>query len=231
MKPTYFDHETWLDLSRAAEYLGVHYTTLRRWADAGEIAFIRTPGGRRRFSARVLAEFVQGLAQVQTSTAEILPADLPAADPLPVKYRPLQTLAINNARASVRSLSISEGWLGKLSPEQRLSMKGTGDRLMGLLLQYNSRSEGGETFLEEGKRITGEYSQVCSQIGMSLQETVHVFLFFRRSMLEAIYQTGYLGGNQDFEGQRLYMRTTDFLDVLMISLIDRYLQTNHSATE
>ena len=36
----------WLDLSAAADYLGVHFTTLRRWTDDGKVPCIRTPGGR-----------------------------------------------------------------------------------------------------------------------------------------------------------------------------------------
>ena len=222
MKPNQLEHETWLDLSKAAEYLGVHYTTLRRWADAGKIACIRTPGGRRRFSASVLEHFVQGLASPEKP--EHLPASM-----LPVNARPLGAQAIDNARVSLRSLSAGGSWMERLSAEQRQSMRGTGDRLVGLLLLYNSSTEGsgteyGEVFIEEGKRILGEYGRVCRSIGMSITETVNVFLFFRRSMLDAIYQTGSLGGCDDDEGQRLFLRTTDFLDVVLVGLIDDYLQ-------
>jgi excisionase family DNA binding protein len=33
----------------AAERLGVHVSTLNRWADAGHLETYRTPGGHRRF--------------------------------------------------------------------------------------------------------------------------------------------------------------------------------------
>ena len=39
---------TWLTLKEACDFLGVHYTTLRSWADKGEISVFRTPGGHRR---------------------------------------------------------------------------------------------------------------------------------------------------------------------------------------
>src|SRR5512141_2507723 len=55
--------EHWLDLSEAAHYLGVHFTTLRRWADAGQVPCIRTPGGRRRFAAADLQVFLESLRQ------------------------------------------------------------------------------------------------------------------------------------------------------------------------
>ena len=39
----------WLNLGEAAELLGVHPSTVRAWADRGEIPVQRTPGGHRRF--------------------------------------------------------------------------------------------------------------------------------------------------------------------------------------
>ena len=30
----------WMRLSEAADYIGVHFTTLRRWTDAGEISYL-----------------------------------------------------------------------------------------------------------------------------------------------------------------------------------------------
>lgn len=40
----------WLGLAEAVEVLGVHESTVRRWADRGAIKTIRTPGNQRRFS-------------------------------------------------------------------------------------------------------------------------------------------------------------------------------------
>lgn len=36
-------------LTEGAKLLGVHYTTLRRWADRRKVPYTRTPGGQRRF--------------------------------------------------------------------------------------------------------------------------------------------------------------------------------------
>ena len=41
--------DEWLNLGEAAEILGVHPSTLRAWADHGEIPAHRTPGKHRRF--------------------------------------------------------------------------------------------------------------------------------------------------------------------------------------
>ena len=54
------DQMDWLSLAEASEWLGVHPTTLRRWADAGQIPCFRTPGGHRRFRNGDLATWMQG---------------------------------------------------------------------------------------------------------------------------------------------------------------------------
>lgn len=41
--------KTYLRLSEAAELAHVSSATLRRWADAGKVPYVRTPGGERRF--------------------------------------------------------------------------------------------------------------------------------------------------------------------------------------
>ena len=61
----------WMDLSEASAFLGVHFTTLRRWVDAGKAPCIRTPGGRRRFDRVELAAFLAAMheGEVYDSTA------------------------------------------------------------------------------------------------------------------------------------------------------------------
>jgi excisionase family DNA binding protein len=48
------DDPTHLSLSAASKLLGVHSTTLRRWADAGSVPVFVTPGGHRRFARHEL---------------------------------------------------------------------------------------------------------------------------------------------------------------------------------
>jgi molybdopterin-binding protein len=45
----------------AASVLGVSTDTVRRWIDSGHLTATRTPGGRRRIEAAVLARFAQAL--------------------------------------------------------------------------------------------------------------------------------------------------------------------------
>src|SRR3990172_2989793 len=48
-----------ISLKQAAQHLGVHPTTLRRWADTGEIPVMLTPGGHRRFAVSDIERFTE----------------------------------------------------------------------------------------------------------------------------------------------------------------------------
>ena len=49
----------WLNLSEAAEILGVHPSTVRLWADQGRLPVHRTQGGHRRFKRQEVELWTQ----------------------------------------------------------------------------------------------------------------------------------------------------------------------------
>jgi hypothetical protein len=117
----------------------------------------------------------------------------------------------------MEQIDIENGaWLRKTAP-----------RLVALLLHYNSRPDGGEVYLAEGSQITGAFGRFCAAAGLSLPEALRMFLPFRRSILEAIFESGTLNDCEDDEGRRLFQRTEDFLDALMLSLIGSFQQYQH----
>ena len=52
-----------LNVSEAAEFLGVSAASLRKWSDEGLVPVYRTPGGQRRFSANDLEQFLDSMRQ------------------------------------------------------------------------------------------------------------------------------------------------------------------------
>ena len=62
--------DQWLSLGDASALLGVHASTLRRWADSGRVPCQRTPGGHRRFNRPQLLQSLEG-AQQQEPPAEV----------------------------------------------------------------------------------------------------------------------------------------------------------------
>ena len=199
--------QEWLDLSDAAQMLGVHFTTLRRWADAGQVPCIRTPGGRRRFRAVELAAFLAGLRQHEKELA------------------PSQPQSATASSVTIHSVGVQEEpWYHRLDEAQRNAMRHEGQQLMAVLMQYATRQNGGEAFLQEGRRLAAYYGQECCRIGLSLTETVSASLRVRRSILDAVYRAGALAGAPDADAWRLYDRMNTFLDHMLLATVERYAE-------
>ena len=208
-------HGPWLELSEAAEFLGVHFTTLRRWTNAGKVPYIRTPGGRRRYAREDLERLLAGMHHQ-------------AAAPVLV---PLEGRTLDVARQQLQAHSAGQQeMLAHFAEDQRARFRYSGQRLLGLLIQYGSRGENGEAFLEEARRLAGEYGSTCSQAGMSVTETVRTFLFFGHSMLEAVQEAGTLRGEYDAESRRLYHRLNEFMDAILLATIESYCRPALAST-
>ncbi len=196
----------WLELSEAADYLGIHFTTLRRWSDDGKVPCIRTPGGRRRFKRQELDSFMASLRQGDSQALA-----------LPKKFD--QPMALDRAgHSNVRE----EPWYNRLDEAQRSAMRAEGQQLMAVLMQYATRNNGGEAFLGEGRRLAGNYGEVCHAVGLSLVETVRAFNLVRRSITDSVYEAGALAGPPDAESWRLYDRTNHFLDTMLLTILEAF---------
>lgn len=199
----------WLELSAAADYLGVHFTTLRRWTDDGKVPCIRTPGGRRRYRLAELTAFLASLQQGE-SRAVVLNG---RATELTGFLQP-QHVGV-----------AGEPWYSRLDDRQRSAMRRGGQQLMAVLMQYATRSSGGEAFLREGQRLAAAYGVFCQQGGLSLIETLNAFVLVRRSISDSVHQAGALAGAPDNETWRLYDRVATFLDAMLIATVNAYEQT------
>jgi len=200
----------WLDLAEAARFLGIHFTTLRRWADEGKIPCVRTPGGRRRFIRDDLQAFVDRNRKRAAAPAAVVIRDNCAGEQL-------------HARLSRHPIQ-QEHWLGHLDEIQRMKFRYSGQMLLGLLMQYNSRGESGQVFLEEAERIARDYGVICRQSGMEITDTVKAFLFFRQSILDMIFGASTLGRPDDEAGRKIFERTNGFMDALLLATIESYTQ-------
>jgi excisionase family DNA binding protein len=64
-----------LNISQAAELLGVHENTLRNWTRKGYIPFVLLPSGHRRFNEAELLAFARKLQQGDRGLADKDAAD------------------------------------------------------------------------------------------------------------------------------------------------------------
>ena len=65
----------WLTLGRAARYLGVAQSTIRKWSDSGRVRAFKTPGGHRRYRRADLDNFLEGSGPESRSGPVVLIVD------------------------------------------------------------------------------------------------------------------------------------------------------------
>jgi excisionase family DNA binding protein len=161
------DDPSYLSLSAASKLLGVHSTTLRRWADAGAVPVYITPGGHRRFARRD----IEALAARQ----------------------PLSSHAIGNAWAakaiahtrSDLAAHDRQSWMVSIADGDRAAWRRLGQQLMGVVLHYINSPRDDEDLLAEARRIGAEYAQHARRAGMPLTAALEAALFFRDSLVDA----------------------------------------------
>ncbi|ABU58113.1 MerR family transcriptional regulator [Roseiflexus castenholzii] len=196
--------DEWLSLTEASELLGVAASTLRRWGDAGKVPMKRTLGGHRRFSrAGLLKVMEEAQPHVSPST------------PAPLSFLRFDAHAM--ARAD---------WHSRLMTHSNADrMRGLGQRLLGLLIQYINRQEEDERFLNEARVIGSGYGRETRDAGVSMHDTVQAFLFFRNSFARlAMPVPGITQPNDLDQAVALHARIDRFMDAVLLGAITGYEQ-------
>ncbi|MDE3087783.1 MAG: helix-turn-helix domain-containing protein [Chloroflexota bacterium] len=209
MPKTLPTESTWLTLSQASELLGVHPTTLRAWVDARLVHAFLTPGGHRRFQIAELRAFLTRRRSDNEARALI-------AAPDQTLQQVRQQMTTENAARQT--------WYQGMSDAARARHRETGARLLGLLLQFVSRSENAEHFLSEGRALVQAYGREFADANFSVSELAQAFLFFRRMIVNAACYPEGGTAPSDAEGMRLLQRITQFMDELLIATLDAYDQ-------
>ena len=165
-------NEKWLSLSQAAEQLSIHPTTLRRWADNGDIPVMLTPGGHRRFAAADVIHFAhERRRRRRVGDIEQIWAE---------------RAVIQTRREMV--VHQDDPWLSGFDSEARARGRLMGQQLIGLMLQYLSAEDGGRDILQEARQIGRQYGRHALEAGMSLTEALQVSIFFRDALVESALQ-------------------------------------------
>ena len=193
------DPASWLTLHEASEALGVAPSTVRRWADAGRIPTRRTEGGHRRFdAAAVRALRLATIAATPSQGASVL-----APSP--------QRLAQQPWHSHFASAAVAE------------QMRGLGQRLLGLLIQYLVWQGDNSRFLNDGRQVGLGYGQVARDAGISMRETVQAFLYFRQTFWRTALQMPAVTQASDVaEVMRIAERIDHFMNEVLLSTISAY---------
>jgi excisionase family DNA binding protein len=199
--------ETWVSLPEAARQLGVHSSTLRRWADNGDIPFMRTPGGHRRFVLRDIERFANENRQME-STAVALTWAREAMDQ--TKYE------ISHPE--------NKPWLTAVTEQSRGQHRLLGQRLMGLTLQYVSAVTNHEKLLEEARQVGVAYGRLAQMDQMSLPEVLQATLFFRDMLVETALNLSPTAGVRPEDNLRLTRRINQIMNAVHLSIASVYEQ-------
>lgn len=192
----------WLTLSQASRALGVHPVTLRRWADAGEIPVLRTPGGHRRFLGSDLESFLR------TSGAEPQMPD-----------RGLVKRVLDVTRQGIHSPAAhDQTWYLAYDEEARARQREMGRRLLGLLMTYLAGREDEEAVLQEARAVGRASGQEARARGLGSWEAAQAFLFFRDFLLEATFQAPRGPGAPD-RSLHTYRRVNRFMNEVLLSTL------------
>jgi excisionase family DNA binding protein len=204
--------DEWLSLSKAAQQLGVHPSTVRAWADHGYLPSQRTQGGHRRFrrsdvEIRMHTRFESATPEATSVYANIL----------------------QNTRVQISEINLeAENWYRKMDDEAREQYRLSGRSLVqGLVTHLTSSNEGLEV---EARSLGYEYASRGQRVGLTSVEAAHAFQFFRTAVMNAIL-TAY--ENADVRSPKiwseLFRRMNLFSDLIIITLLDTYEALQHGA--
>ena len=196
----------WLSLEEASKRLGVHPTTLRRWADEGAIDLFVTPGGHRRFQAAALERFAHEHFRSRP----------------PISLEPqLEEHAIAHTREEIPK----QGWVAAYADSERETQRHLGRRLMSLTLQYIARDDDGPDLLAEARSIGTLHALGALNRGQSLQDLLDAISFFRTTLIEvALLDSPQTLMAQPHVSVRLLRRVERLLSEVQGGVVELYLR-------
>jgi excisionase family DNA binding protein len=198
--------ETWLSLAEAAARLNVHPTTLRRWANKGEITTLITPGGHRRFAESDVARFVRERGGFKTAGG-------------------IAGVWASKAMVHVQEEQLQQVWYGRFDENALQQNQLLGQKLMGLILQYVSyeaNDEQAQSLIHEAQRIGRQFGLNALSHGMSLRETLEASIFFRDSLLGTALELPDSLHIKPEANVRLMRRLTTLLNVVHLAVAEVY---------
>lgn len=196
----------WFGLGNAANYLGVHPATLRRWADAGDITYMLTAGGHRRFAMTELSRVAEERLH---------------KSPMPRTEQLWADGAVAQTREVIQSHRQS-AWMQAYSSNDREQSRELGRRLMAIVLQYTSSTENGEILLEEARAIGAQYAHSAIEHGLKLSDALEATMSFRDAMFEAAILIPEIARTASRSNARLLKRINQLLNAVQLAVAGEY---------
>ena len=198
---------TWLTLGAASQLLGVSESTIRRWADAGELRSYRTSGGHRRVLEEDLRHLIANTAPAPGRDSDRI-SDLAIAR---VKRR------LGRGRQQ-HWMAAFEGLSADVLDRLRLM----GRQLVDLFARYIASVTKGERFSEDARTIGREYGRTLVDSGVGLTTAVVTFNTMRGSLEETAAQIATEAGLATGEAVEAIERVLRLADTVLEGMAEVY---------
>ncbi len=198
-------HVEWLSLSKAAQILGVHPSTVRNWSDQGVLPVHRTSGGHRRYSLHEIELWMQAQRANGASEANLMVNNV-----------------LRNTRFKISEGSLnSESWYLKLDEAAREQYRVSGRSLMQGLVNFMQADESEAN--AEAEALGCEYASRGRRYGLSNVEAVNAFLFFRNTIIEgmlSMYEAAAVRSPHAWSS--MFRRINEFTDKILMTILETY---------
>ncbi|MGE0599417.1 MAG: helix-turn-helix domain-containing protein [Dehalococcoidia bacterium] len=200
--------QTWLTLGAASEQLGVSESTIRRWADAGEIRSYRTNGGHRR----ILEEDLRAIIANAGASAAARDTDR------------ISDIALGRVKRRITRgrQGHSLDHFQTMSPDAIDRLRLLGRQVVDLFARYIASDSKKERFSEDARTIGREYgrSLVAERIGLT--SAVATFNSMRRSLEETASQIAVEAGLSTEEAVEAVESTLELADHILEGMASVY---------
>ena len=204
--------KNWLRISEAARELDIHPTTLRRWAENGEIPVMTTPGGHRRFAPSDLAEFGQKRRTICRPGGS---------------EKVWVTEALTLTRREIQRAQ-QLPWLAKLDEKTRARSRALGQRLLGRTLQFISDPEQDKRTLAETRAIAQELALAALSVQLPLTQALQASMFFRESLIRTTLQLPERARIRPETMMRFLIRINKLVNTVQLTVAEIYDARNRN---
>lgn len=196
----------WVSLRKAADILGVHPATVRNWADRGDVASRRTPGGHRRFNRDDLLRHARTQEEVQ-----------------PIEVQVIIQNALGSARMRIGEDHLeSVPWYASMSEAARTEMRRQGRLVLEAIRRYLAAGAPDEQ-LSEAIRLGNEYARTLSEDGLTLPQATRGFFYFSDFVVNSILTWSELAQPRNSsEWANLLRQVNNFINTMLLSIIEYY---------
>jgi excisionase family DNA binding protein len=196
----------WISLRHAADILGVHPATVRNWADRGELASRRTPGGHRRFRKSDLMQYAEKQGELQ-----------------PVEVQIILQNALGQTRMEVGEGTLSHvPWYEAMSETARTALRQQGRRVLEELRKYLAQGAF-DSELATAITLGKDYAALLSRENLSLPNATRGFFYFSDFVVNSVLTWSELTPpRSSSEWSTLLRQVNTFINAMLLSIIEYY---------